>query len=282
MEEQIDQSSNFTTCYYCNICKTKPDQLSHHKAHLKTQKHIFQKNSFKQCIEKHYQWPHLSREKCMQMFENEVGLIWNKENRDEFLKWRLDTQICLLKLYPNVIYPENISALCCKENWHKDIENIEKISIAFIESNESVKTFVEQKSFNKIINKNKLIDEPFTIFDAVKNSSEYDIALLLFKRLHQSYSCKCFLGKGVWIDKNDSTINSDVIYSKILTYISTTIKDEFIEQYDDMCEDVLLELDDNIVIILNMPKLKNLINLLTKDKFVKGIMREAKELFYDN
>lgn len=25
--------------YYCNICKTKPDQISHHKLHLKTQKH---------------------------------------------------------------------------------------------------------------------------------------------------------------------------------------------------------------------------------------------------
>ena len=50
MEEQIDQSTNTTTCYYCNICKTKPDQLSHHKAHLKTQKHIFQKNCFKNCF----------------------------------------------------------------------------------------------------------------------------------------------------------------------------------------------------------------------------------------
>ena len=32
------------TLYCCNICKTKPDQLSHHKAHLTTQKHIFKKN----------------------------------------------------------------------------------------------------------------------------------------------------------------------------------------------------------------------------------------------
>ena len=25
--------------YYCNICKNKPDQISHHKEHLTTQKH---------------------------------------------------------------------------------------------------------------------------------------------------------------------------------------------------------------------------------------------------
>jgi hypothetical protein len=50
-------------------------------------------------------------------------------------------------------------------------------------------------------------------------------------------------------------------------------------------KDVILEFDDdNTVINLKefMPKIKNLINLLTTDKFVKTIMKEARELFYDN
>ena len=38
------------TLYCCNICKTKPDQLSHHKSHLTTQKHIFKKKCFENCI----------------------------------------------------------------------------------------------------------------------------------------------------------------------------------------------------------------------------------------
>ena len=25
--------------YYCGICKTSPDQVSHHEAHLETEKH---------------------------------------------------------------------------------------------------------------------------------------------------------------------------------------------------------------------------------------------------
>jgi hypothetical protein len=246
---------------------------------------MFQKNSFKQCVEKQY----TIGEELIKCFENDTGLFW-KESKPEFIKWRFEQMNILSNVYPDAIYPKNIQTFF-KENWYKDIENIEKISIAFIESNESVKTFVEQKSFNKIINKNKLIDEAFTIFDAVKNSTEYDIALLLFKRLHQRYSCKNFTGKGIWIDKKDSTINSDLVYSSILTYISTTIKDEFIEQYEeykDMCiegKDVILEFDDdNTVINLKefMPKIKNLINLLTTDKFVKTIMKEARELFYDN
>jgi len=33
--------------YICNICKTKPDQLSHHKMHLETQKHKDKKELFK-------------------------------------------------------------------------------------------------------------------------------------------------------------------------------------------------------------------------------------------
>jgi hypothetical protein len=290
MEEKIDQSSNTTTCYYCNICSTKPDQLSHHKAHLKTQKHIFQKTSFKQCIEKSYQWAHLSREKCIQMFQNEIGLNWSKENKDAFLKWRFETQLCLEKLYPNVIYPQGDTNCLSDNKWYENVENIEKTVIDFIEVNESVKTFVEQKIFNKIVNKNKLIEESFTIFDAVNNSREYDIALWLFKRYHNTYSCKSFLGKGVWIDKTDSTINSDIVYSSIITIITTQIKNEFIEKYEEY-KDIYIEGADVICLgedgkEINLKKLcqkfENLINLLSKDKFIKTIMKEAKELFYDN
>jgi hypothetical protein len=34
------------THYTCKICKTKPDQLSHHKMHLSTQKHKDKKELF--------------------------------------------------------------------------------------------------------------------------------------------------------------------------------------------------------------------------------------------
>ena len=36
----------FKKNYICNICKTKPDQLSHHKMHLETQKHKDKKELF--------------------------------------------------------------------------------------------------------------------------------------------------------------------------------------------------------------------------------------------
>jgi hypothetical protein len=195
-------------------------------------------------------------------------------------------------LFPNVIYPKGDTNCHSDNKWYENIENIEKIVIGFIEANESVKTFVEQKSFNKIVNKNTLIEKPFSFLDAVKYSTEYDVALLLFKRYHDKYSCKSFYGKGVWIDKTDSTINCDLVYSSILTIITTNIKNEFIEQYEMYQEfykedgevNVTYVLEDNTEIKLKeiIPQFNNLINLFSKDKFIKAIMREARELFYDN
>ena len=33
--------------YLCGICKTKPDQISHHKSHIETQRHIDKREIFK-------------------------------------------------------------------------------------------------------------------------------------------------------------------------------------------------------------------------------------------
>lgn len=38
--------------YNCNICNSNPDQISHHKSHLKTQKHIMKRQLFKLQLEK--------------------------------------------------------------------------------------------------------------------------------------------------------------------------------------------------------------------------------------
>ena len=32
--------------YYCGICDTRPTQISHHKAHIQTQKHLDKKKIF--------------------------------------------------------------------------------------------------------------------------------------------------------------------------------------------------------------------------------------------
>jgi len=37
---------SITKTYSCGICKTTPDQISHHKSHIKTQKHQDKKDLF--------------------------------------------------------------------------------------------------------------------------------------------------------------------------------------------------------------------------------------------
>lgn len=68
--------SNFKL-YTCEICKTKPDQISHHKSHLKTQKHNDKKELFKLKLEK------LSKDELLSEHnENDIEeIIKNKETK---------------------------------------------------------------------------------------------------------------------------------------------------------------------------------------------------------
>ena len=60
--------------YTCEICKTKPDQISHHKSHLETQKHKDKKELFKLKLER------LTEEELNEKYEeNNVNNIMNNK-----------------------------------------------------------------------------------------------------------------------------------------------------------------------------------------------------------
>jgi type I restriction-modification system DNA methylase subunit/restriction endonuclease S subunit len=62
-----------TSKYICKICKTKPEQLSHHKSHLNTQKHKDKRTIFKLELES------LTNEKLEEKYKtNDIGKIINK------------------------------------------------------------------------------------------------------------------------------------------------------------------------------------------------------------
>ncbi len=54
-----------TTLYECKICKSKPDQISHHKSHLDTQKHKDKKELFELKLDK------LTKEELIERYEEE-------------------------------------------------------------------------------------------------------------------------------------------------------------------------------------------------------------------
>jgi type I restriction-modification system DNA methylase subunit len=63
--------------YTCEICKTKPDQISHHKSHIETQKHKYKKELFELKLEK------LSKEELINKYneENINSIIISNETK---------------------------------------------------------------------------------------------------------------------------------------------------------------------------------------------------------
>ena len=82
-----------STLYICNICETKPDQLSHHKLHLKTQKHTDKKEIFKL--------------KLNNLSNNELIDNYNSNNIEEIIN-NYETNIKKLKNEFNYDYINNL------------------------------------------------------------------------------------------------------------------------------------------------------------------------------
>ena len=82
-----------STLYICNICETKPDQLSHHKLHLKTQKHTDKKEIFKL--------------KLNNLSNDELIDNYNSNNIDEIMD-NYETDIKKLKNEFNYDYINNL------------------------------------------------------------------------------------------------------------------------------------------------------------------------------
>ena len=106
------------TLYCCNICKTKPDQLSHHKAHLTTQKHIFKKKCFEQCVytsfltisifHQNKDNEPLRSKKIIDEFEKDTGLQFiqgNRTSHNAMRDWRLSKDRLLDEEFPDTIIP---------------------------------------------------------------------------------------------------------------------------------------------------------------------------------
>ena len=131
------------TLYCCNICKTKPDQLSHHKAHLTTQKHIYKKKCFEQCINTSFfniynfhQYKDdtsLCKKNKIEEFEKDTGLKFihgNKMCHDAIRDWHYSKDTLLDEEFPNTIIPLETS-FETKEKYENSVKHI-------IEVNETV------------------------------------------------------------------------------------------------------------------------------------------------
>ena len=278
MEEQ--QPSNFSIQYYCTICDTKPDQLSHHKAHLKTQKHIFKRKCFEQCVNMTifhiHNTKNMDKKEVIQMFEDDMNFKYidgDEESISKFVEWRLSREELLKNEYPKSIIPrpelksDNSEFLT---NWLKTIvETNETIVLKPKKTNASIEKIKTEnyKSFKDKINANTLDD---LVNIAIDCPTAYDIAIILYKLNSEKFSFKSFTGN-VWVDKSDTTVLSTYILSDLRNQISTTIKNIF-EEF-------------NTNLSLESEKKKNcslIIQQLVTTKMKNEIIKEVREMFFNN
>jgi hypothetical protein len=271
--------------HFCGICKTKPDQLSHHKAHLQTQKHLFKKKCFEQCIKMSVLHIHTSTsEELISMFENETGLNYSENRVNDFRSWRIELMSKLNDLldqeFPNTIIPAddvprekfNTKEEFIKNRLDKIIQANETITInaAKVKVHEIIK-HIESDEYKTLKEKIQNTDIDELILKAIITQNEFDIAVILYKINIDKYSYKDFKSN-LWINKKDTTIPTSKVSDEIRKQLSTIIIDIFTDHMNSLSEDRIEEKKSCVEIN----------TMLKRTAFKNNIMREAKELFYNN
>ena len=179
------------TLYCCNICKTKPDQLSHHKAHMTTQKHIFKKKCFEQCINISFfnifnfhqckDDTSICKKNKIEEFEKDTGLKFiygNKISHDAIRDWHYSKDALLDEEFPNTIIPLETS-FETKEGYENSVKHIIEVNETVTIINEEIEKN-EENEINDKTNKNKKL--PFinkkiiNLINEIKSNIEnYDI-----------------------------------------------------------------------------------------------------------
>jgi hypothetical protein len=256
------------TLYFCNICKTKPDQLSHHKAHLTTQKHIFRKKCFETCINTSFM---LNRELIVKritgedktridQFEKDTGLQFIKGDRashDAIRDWTFACIGLLNDEFPNAVIPLDIN-FDTEENYKNSVIKMIDLNETLIVKNEEPEK-MDRIEIKNIVQNIENYDIDFFVNMALKTPEPYVIALILYKQNYQSiylkhvqrdvicnqktYKVMKFINKA-WAYKDiNNDGNSNEIASNLRKMISTNVSDIFTEKIKEIPNEyyVLLE-----------------------------------------
>jgi len=102
------------TRYLCAICKTKPDQISHHKSHLQTQKHRDNRESYSKELKYFsiYKLIHpndwLQHDEIKEIIRSELGKELTLKNRHDILIQKLNVIDKYCEWEPNKVFCEII------------------------------------------------------------------------------------------------------------------------------------------------------------------------------
>ena len=277
------------TLYCCNICKTKPDQISHHKAHLTTQKHIFRKKCFETCINTSFM---LNRDIIVkritgedkariEQFEKDTGIKFVKGERtshDAIRDWTF-ARIGLL----NEEFPGNIIPLVM----NFDTEDAYKNSvIKMIEINETLTVrnedpeTVNNDEIKNIVQNIENYDFDFFVNMALKTFEPYVIALIMYKQnyqtiylkhierniIHQKSNRPMRFKDKSWAYKDiNNNGDSNEIANNLRKSISTSVADIFIQKIEEKPSEY--------------HELSNIIHKLRLTSFKSDVMKKLEQLF---
>ena len=291
------QKSSSLTLYCCNICKTNPDQLSHHKAHLTTQKHIFRKKCFETCIHTgFFNIYNLNKNKDDKIknkideFEKDTGLKFIqgvRASHDAMRDWSISRDCLLEEEFPNTVIPLDISFDTeekYKNSVIKMIELNETLTVKNKETETETKKLNNEEIITNIKNNIENYDIDFFLNMALETPEPYVIALIMYKLNYDSvclkrvernvihhktnkimrFKDKCWVYKDIG---NDNP-SSNIIATNLRNQISTVITNFFIEEIKDFSE------SSNEYSVLS-----NLIHNLKKTFFKNDVMKKLEQLF---
>jgi len=279
------------TLYCCNICKTKPDQLSHHKAHLTTQKHIFRKKCFETCINTSFMLNHelivkriTGEDKTkFDQFEKDTGLKFIKGDRashDALRDWTFARIGLLQEEFPGNIIPLDMNF---------DTEETYKNSvIKMIDLNETLTVRNEEPEkmnndeIKNIVQNIENYDLDFFVNMALETPEPYVFALIMYKQNYQTiylkhierniihqksnrpmrFKDKCWAYKDI-----NNNGDSNEIANNLRKTISTSVADIFIQKIEENC------------IHIKYGELSDIIHKLKLTMFKNDVMKKLEQLF---
>ena len=277
------------TLYCCNICKTKPDQLSHHKSHLTTQKHIFRKKCFETCINTSFM---INRELIVKrntgenkdridQFEKDTGLKFVKgerESHDAIRDWTFARIGLLNEEFPNVVIPWDIG-FDTEDNYKNSVIKMIEINETLIVRNEDPET-VNNDEIKNIVHNIENHDIDFFVNMVLKTQEPYVIALIMYKQnyktiylkhierniIHQKSNRPMRFKDKSWAYKDiNNENNCNEIANNLRKTISTSVANIFIQKIEEKPSEY--------------HELSNIIHKLRLTSFKSDVMKKLEQLF---
>lgn len=279
------------TLYCCNICKTKPDQLSHHKAHLTTQKHIFRKKCFETCINTSFMLNHelivkriTGEDKTkFDQFEKDTGLKFIKGDRashDALRDWTFARIGLLQEEFPGNIIPLDMN-FDTEETYKNSVIKMIDLNETLTVRNEEPEKMNNDEITN-IVQNIENYDLDFFVNMALETPEPYVFALIMYKQNYQTiylkhierniihqksnrpmrFKDKCWAYKDI-----NNNGDSNEIANNLRKTISTSVADIFIQKIEENC------------IHIKYGELSDIIHKLKLTMFKNDIMKKLEHLF---